>query len=151
MVAGLKEYFNVMLGSQLLYQTERRQYSQVRGCSRTQGKEYFNVMLGSQLLYQTERRQYSQIMQKYQGAPLSSLYGASHLLRLFVRIGSVLAYTGLTERSVQLLQNAFQDFLWYLLQQATTLHHCSHYMDIPSDLIQKPTTISTTPSTSTPN
>ncbi|KAI5705253.1 hypothetical protein M8J75_013352 [Diaphorina citri] len=127
--------------SYLKHKANSKQMSGAKGKTVTEMvaglKEYFNVMLGSQLLYQAERRQYSQVMQKYQGAPLSSLYGASHLLRLFVRIGSVLAYTGLTERNIQLLQNAFQDFLWYLLQQATTLNHCSHYMDIPSDLIQR--------------
>ncbi|XP_026681744.1 mortality factor 4-like protein 1 [Diaphorina citri] len=102
--------------SYLKHKANSKQMSGAKGKTVTEMvaglKEYFNVMLGSQLLYQAERRQYSQVMQKYQGAPLSSLYGASHLLRLFVRIGSVLAYTGLTERNIQLLQNAFQDFLW---------------------------------------
>ncbi|CAJ0965447.1 unnamed protein product [Ranitomeya imitator] len=100
-------------------------------------KEYFNVMLGTQLLYKFERPQYADILADHPDAPMSQVYGAPHLLRLFVRIGAMLSYTPLDEKSLALLLNYLHDFLKYLAKNSSTLFSASDYEVAPPEYHRK--------------
>ncbi|KAK2100755.1 Mortality factor 4-like protein 2 [Saguinus oedipus] len=77
------------------------------------------------LLYKFERPQYAEIVLAHPDAPMSQVYGAPHLLRLFVRIGATLAYTPLDEKSLALLLGYLHDFLKHLAKNSASLFTAS--------------------------
>ncbi|XP_058822536.1 mortality factor 4-like protein 1 [Topomyia yanbarensis] len=99
--------------------------------------EYFNVMLGSQLLYKFERPQYAEMIQTHPGVPMAKIYGSFHLLRLFVKLGSMLAFTALDEKSIQTLIGHIMDFLKYLVKNSSTLFNMQQYVNTSPEYHRK--------------
>jgi len=77
-------------------------------------KQYFDKALGNILLYHFERQQYVQVVKDYPDKEMSSIYGAEHLLRLFVQFPQLLAYTNMDQDSMTLLKDQFTEFLEYM-------------------------------------
>jgi len=95
--------------------------------------EYFNVMLGSQLLYKFEKEQHADILKEHPDTPPCKLYGPIHFLRLFVKLGGMLTYTPLDDKSVQLLLYYIHDFLLYMKKNASTLFNVQDYGTAPPE------------------
>ncbi|EDV92600.1 GH18746 [Drosophila grimshawi] len=98
--------------------------------------EYFNVMLGSQLLYKFERTQYADIMQKHPDTPLSDLYGSFHLLRLFVRLGSMLSYSALDQPAMQTLLVHLHDFLKFLVKNSAVYFTMANFINVDPEYVR---------------
>ncbi|SGY18209.1 BQ5605_C015g08008 [Microbotryum silenes-dioicae] len=76
---------------------------------------YFNKALGNNLLYKFERGQYAeQLATLPAGRQLSSIYGAEHLLRLFVNLPELLAHTTMDSESALVLKENMAQFLCWL-------------------------------------
>ncbi|KAI8907192.1 MRG-domain-containing protein [Gorgonomyces haynaldii] len=77
---------------------------------------YFDRALGNILLYRFERQQYVDIKKQYPEKAMSEIYGAEHLLRLFVHMPSIIAHTNMEQDAVHILKDHFTQFLGYLLK-----------------------------------
>lgn len=81
-------------------------------------------MLGCQLLYKLERPGYAEMVEGGEDGEedgegkdevaASSVYGWIHLVRLFVRIGTLLAFTSWSPANIRLLTAHLHDFLAFL-------------------------------------
>lgn len=99
--------------------------------------EYFDVLLGGQLLYKFERHQYADILDQYPGESMSKLYGSFHLLRLFVRLGTLLTYNSLDEATLSSMMEHVHDFLNYLVENSGTLFSMQHFVNVNSEYHRK--------------
>ncbi|KAL5559102.1 hypothetical protein UlMin_035313 [Ulmus minor] len=73
---------------------------------------YFNKALRVMLLYKSECQQYDEIIAN--GNSPSTVYGAEHLLRLFVKLPELLLDANIEEEGLVDLQQLFVDFLKFL-------------------------------------
>nr|KAJ0228417.1 hypothetical protein LSAT_V11C100009520 [Lactuca sativa] len=85
---------------------------------------YFDKALPAMLLYKTESQQYQQATAN-QISP-SKIYGAEHLLRLFVKLPEILFHANIEEETLRELQHNLQDFLKFL-QKKQSLFFLSSY------------------------
>ncbi|XP_068657087.1 protein MRG1-like [Aristolochia californica] len=85
---------------------------------------YFDKALPAMLLYKKERQQYREAVAD--NVSPSTIYGAEHLLRLFVKLPELLAYVHMEEEASKLLQQKLLDFLKYLQKNQSALFLSSY-------------------------
>lgn len=118
--AGLITYFDHCIGTILLYRFERVQYvdilAQVEAKNEADEDEAGSegkAEAGSEGKAESETTTTS-----LNGKKMSEIYGAEHLLRLFVKLPSILAHTDLEEDNCKVLVDSFQDILKFLSRNA---------------------------------
>ncbi|CAN0863890.1 Protein MRG1 [Linum grandiflorum] len=79
---------------------------------------YFDKALPAMLLYKNERQQFQDAV-KEDVSP-STIYGAEHLLRLFVKLPDLLSYVNIEEETLTPLQQKLLDFLKFLQKNQST-------------------------------
>lgn len=79
---------------------------------------YFDKALPMMLLYKKERQQYQESV--IDNVSPSTIYGAEHLLRLFVKLPELLAYVTIEEETLTRLQHKLLDFLKFLQKHQST-------------------------------
>ncbi|KAM3286164.1 protein MRG1 [Capsicum chacoense] len=79
---------------------------------------YFDKALPVILLYKKERQQYHEAVSA--NVSPSSVYGAEHLMRLFVKLPELLAYAKIEEETLNRMQQKFLDFLKFLQKNQGT-------------------------------
>ncbi|ORX55102.1 MRG-domain-containing protein [Hesseltinella vesiculosa] len=79
-------------------------------------KMYFNKALGTMLLYRFERQQYADIRKTYANKDMTDVYGCEHLLRLYVQLPKLIAFTDMTKGTVDQLKQYLEDVLKYMLK-----------------------------------
>lgn len=83
---------------------------------------YFDKCLGTILLYKFERQQYADIRKQYgEEAKMSEIYGAEHLLRLFVSMQDLVSQTQMDPQAVAVLRVQLQDMMKYLVKNLNAL------------------------------
>ncbi|KAJ3414573.1 Esa1p-associated factor [Chytridiales sp. JEL 0842] len=89
-------------------------------------KCYFDKALGNILLYRFERQQYVELRKKFPEKDMADVYGAEHLLRLFVQLPQLIAHTNMDQDTIALLKDQFAEFLKYLEAHSSDLFLSSY-------------------------
>ncbi|PWA86847.1 Chromo domain-like protein [Artemisia annua] len=92
---------------------------------------YFDRALPIILLYSKERKQYCESVKK--DVSPSCIYGAEHLLRLFVKLPELLRYVHIEEEVLTCLQEKFHDFLKFLEKKHSSFFVSSYAGSIKSE------------------
>lgn len=87
---------------------------------------YFDKALPAMLLYKNERQQYEAGISD--NVTPSSVYGAEHLLRLFVKLPEILYYANIEEATLSELQQNLVDFLKFLQKNQNSFFHSAYGM-----------------------
>ncbi|KAI8334648.1 chromo domain-containing protein required for cell polarity [Chlamydoabsidia padenii] len=93
---------------------------------------YFNKALGTMLLYQFERQQYSDLRRKHHNKDMTDIYGAEHLLRLYVQLPTLIAHTTMDENTVSVLADHLGDILKYIQKMQKQLFVTEYQNASPS-------------------
>ncbi|GAM23719.1 hypothetical protein SAMD00019534_068940 [Acytostelium subglobosum LB1] len=83
-------------------------------------ESYFNKALGVMLLYKFERPQFGEMVKLHPNKPMSEIYGAEHLLRLFVKLPDLLTLTELEDKTSVVLSKATEELIKYVEKNAST-------------------------------
>lgn len=135
---GLEVYFNKSLGNNLLYRYERQQYLQVRKgivpfmAGRAGRSSSGGADTGSEAATPTKAsaRTKNDILTGDDSALVgtgaaekqpSEIYGAEHLLRLFVNLPSIIAHTTMDGESVAILREHLDEFLHFMVKEKQRL------------------------------
>lgn len=79
---------------------------------------YFDKALPMMLVYKKERKQCNEAV--VDNVSPSTIYGAEHLLRLFVKLPELLSYVNIEEETLSRLQQKLLDFLRFLQKNQST-------------------------------
>ncbi|KAI8836607.1 MRG-domain-containing protein [Chytridium lagenaria] len=82
--------------------TNFKEYYQKENKGKEDWKAYFDRALGNLLLYRFERQQY---------LSMSDVYGAEHLLRLFVQLPQLIAHTHMDAESIAICRDYFVEVI----------------------------------------
>ncbi|KAI8343730.1 MRG-domain-containing protein [Chlamydoabsidia padenii] len=83
---------------------------------------YFDKSLGPVLLYRFERRQYHDILKNISNKKdLTDIYGAEHLLRLFVQLPKLIGQTDMDKDTISVLNDYLVDIVQYILNKRKQL------------------------------
>ncbi|KAI9636874.1 MRG-domain-containing protein [Dioszegia hungarica] len=82
---------------------------------------YFDKALGNNLLYRFERAQYVEQRRAISDKAMSEIYGAEHLLRLFVNFGPFIAYTNIDTESLNILREYINDIMHWMIKEQKRL------------------------------
>lgn len=85
---------------------------------------YFDKALPAMLLYKNERQQYQETV--VGDTSPSTIYGAEHLLRLFVKLPELLVYANVEEETLTSLQQKLLDFLKFLQKNQSSFFLSSY-------------------------
>nr|XP_017184983.2 protein MRG1-like isoform X3 [Malus domestica] len=91
---------------------------------------YFDRALPVMLLYKKERKQYVETV--VGDVSPSTIYGAEHLLRLFVKLPELLAYVNIEEETQSRLQQKLLDFLKFMQKNQSTFFLSAY--DVPKSV-----------------
>ncbi|TPX30839.1 hypothetical protein SmJEL517_g05687 [Synchytrium microbalum] len=85
-------------------------------------KHYFERSLGNVLLYRQERQQYQEQLRKNDsGKAMADIYGAEHLLRLFVQMPNLIAHTNMDQDAAEILKDHFVNILNFMARNQKEL------------------------------
>jgi len=91
-------------------------------------KAYFEAACGTMLLYRQERLQYTDQKEASPDTDICDVYGAEHLLRLFVKLPTLLAHANVDERGSAHLAHCLQDILRFMAVREEKLFPIDAYI-----------------------